>query len=239
MLNFAHRGFKSKYPENTMLAFKKAYEAKADGIELDVHLSKDGKLVIIHDENLLRTCGVDGLVKDFSLKELKKLNAAVGYEGLNEEIPTLREYFDFVKDTNLITNIEIKNGVIQYEGIEEKLYQMIKEYDLFDKVIISSFNHESVLRMKEIDKNLKYAFLEESVLVNPIKYLKENGISCFHPLINTIDENLLEEFSKEGIEVNAWLSSKLSYNLKDCLDMDLDGIISDFPDEVGELLKNK
>lgn len=108
MLNYAHRGFKSKYPENTMLAFKKALESGADGIELDVHLSKDGHLVIIHDENLLRTCGYDTFVKDLILEELKKLNAAYGYGGIDEKIPTLREYFDFVKDTNLITNIEIK-----------------------------------------------------------------------------------------------------------------------------------
>lgn len=237
MLNYAHRGFKAKYPENTMLAFRKALDAGADGIELDVHLSKDGHLVIIHDENLLRTCGCDVFVKDLNLEELKKLNAAYGYDGIDEKIPTLREYFDFVKDTNLITNIEIKNGLIAYDGIEEKLYELMKEYEICDRIIISSFNHESVLRMKEIDSTLKLGFLEESVLANPVKYLKDNGIFYFHPLVNTIDKDLVSKLHDEGIFVNAWLSSKLSYNLEDFVEMGFDGLITDFPDRVDELLK--
>ncbi|MDY3006626.1 glycerophosphodiester phosphodiesterase [Anaerococcus sp. AGMB00486] len=235
MLNYAHRGFKEKFPENTMLAYKKALEYKADGIELDVHLSKDGELVIIHDENLLRTCGEDSLVKDKTLSELKKLNASFDYEEYKEEIPTLREYFDFIKTSNLITNIEIKNGLIFYQGIEEKIYNMIKEYDLKDRVIISSFNHESIMRMKEIDETLKLGFLEESVLANPIKYLKDNGISYFHPLINTINKDLVKMMHDNGIKVNAWMSSKQKYDYLKYLDYDLDGIITDNPEKIYNL----
>ena len=73
-LNFAHRGFSGQYPENTMLAFEKAVEAGADGIELDVQFSKDGKLVIMHDESLLRTAGIDGFVKDYTLEQLKAMD---------------------------------------------------------------------------------------------------------------------------------------------------------------------
>ncbi len=75
-LNFAHRGFSGQYPENTMLAFEKAVEAGADGIELDVQFSKDGKLVIMHDESLLRTAGIDGFVKDYTLEQLKAMDVS-------------------------------------------------------------------------------------------------------------------------------------------------------------------
>ena len=88
MLNLAHRGFKGSYPENTMLAYRKAIEVGADGVEFDVHLTKDGELVIIHDENLIRTCGVDILVKDLSLAELKKYDAANGLSLIHISEPT-------------------------------------------------------------------------------------------------------------------------------------------------------
>ena len=127
--------------------------------------------------------------------------------------------------------------MIAYEGIEEKLYELMKEYEICDRIIISSFNHESVLRMKEIDSTLKLGFLEESVLANPVKYLKDNGIFYFHPLVNTVDKDLVSNLHDEGIFVNAWLSSKLSYNLEDFVEMGFDGLITDFPDRVDELLK--
>ena len=121
MLNIAHRGFKGKYPENTMLAFEKAIEAGADGIEFDLHLSKDGELVIIHDESLERTTDGKSLVCEKTLEELQKLNASKLYPGCEiQRIPTLREYFEFAKDKQKITKIGLKNSSIDYEGIEEK-----------------------------------------------------------------------------------------------------------------------
>ncbi len=142
MINFAHRGFKGKYPENTMLAFNKAIEAGADGIEFDVHLSKDGEIVIIHDETLERTTDGSGLVGEKTLDQLKNLNASKAYPDYQvQRILTLSEYFDFAKDYDIITNIELKTSIIDYPGIEEKVYKVIKEYNLAEKVIISSFNH--------------------------------------------------------------------------------------------------
>ena len=108
-LNFAHRGFRSKYPENTILAFSKAVEAGAHGIEFDVHLSSDGIPVIIHDETLERTCGVFGFVKDKPLEGLRRLNAAAGFvrassaaAPLHEKIPSFEEYCDFIRHKDII-----------------------------------------------------------------------------------------------------------------------------------------
>ena len=141
--NFAHRGFSGKYPENTLLAFEKAVEAQTDGIELDVQLTKDGEIVIIHDETIDRTTNGKGLVVDYTYEELEKFDASYIYTGQFgfNKIPTLREYFNLIKDTNIITNIELKTGINEYQGIEEKVYNLIKEFQLEDRVIISSFNH--------------------------------------------------------------------------------------------------
>ena len=122
--NFAHRGFSGKYPENTLLAFEKAIEAQADGIELDVQLTKDGEIVIIHDETIDRTTNGKGLVADYIYEELEKFDASYIYTGQFgfNKIPTLREYFNLIKDTNIVTNIELKTGINEYQGIEEKVY---------------------------------------------------------------------------------------------------------------------
>ena len=111
--NFAHRGYSGKYPENTLLAFEKALEAGCDGIELDVHLSSDGEVVIIHDELVDRTTDGTGLVGSHTLAQLKTLDASAGFRGVygRNEIPTLREYFELVKEKDVGTNIELKTGV--------------------------------------------------------------------------------------------------------------------------------
>lgn len=113
-LGFAHRGFSGKYPENTMLAFEKALEAGCDGIELDVQLSKDGVVMILHDESLKRTTGAGGYIWQYTKNELEKF-----------EIPTLREYFELVKQEAIITNIELKTGINPY-------YKIIAEDLLFE-----------------------------------------------------------------------------------------------------------
>ena len=122
---FAHRGFSGYYPENTMLAFQKvAEETVADGIELDIQLTKDGEIVIMHDEMLDRTTNGSGWLKDHTLEELKMLSVGVNVKGFfpRQTIPTLREYFTWLKTTKLITNIELKTSYFEYEGIEEKAH---------------------------------------------------------------------------------------------------------------------
>lgn len=129
---FAHRGFSGAYPENTMLAFRKAIEAGADGIELDIHESSDGKLVIIHDESLIRTTGVDKLVSDLTLKELVRIKAAKTKDDAFETpIPSFEEFCDFMASNGLfITNVEIKTNNTWYQDIERKAIDMVRSFGL-------------------------------------------------------------------------------------------------------------
>ena len=121
--NFAHRGFSGKYPENTLLAFSKAIEEGVDGIENDVHLTKDGVLVVMHDELVDRTTNGKGYIKDKTYEELAQLDASYIFKEYGpQKVPTLREYLELVKDTDIITNIELKTGVFEYTGIEQKVY---------------------------------------------------------------------------------------------------------------------
>lgn len=229
--NFAHRGFSGNYPENTMLAFEKALEAGADGIELDVQLTKDGEIVIIHDETIDRTTDGIGEVASYTYDELKKFDASFifrGQMGFNK-IPTLREYFDFVKDTNLITNIELKTGINEYIGIEQKVWDLIQEYNLADRVIISSFNHYSILRMKETAPELKYGLLSEVWIVDAGKYTHNLGVKCYHPHFANLTKEIVKEIKSYGIEINTFTVNR-EEDIKDLISKGIDIIIGNYPD---------
>ena len=235
--NFAHRGFSGKYPENTLLAFQKAIEAGADGAELDVQLTKDGEVVIIHDETIDRTTDGKGYVVDYTYDELSKFDASYVYRGQMgfNKIPTLREYFELVKDLNFITNVELKTGINEYLGIEEKVYDLIKEFKLEKKVIISSFNHFSVLRMKKIAPELKYGFLSEDWIINAGAYTASHDVQCYHPRFNNLIPEVVEELKKNGLEINTWTVNK-EEDIRDLINKKIDILIGNYPDLIKQII---
>lgn len=240
MKNFAHRGFSGKYPENTMLAFQKAYEAGADGIELDVQLTKDGELVIIHDEAVDRTTNGTGYVRDYTLAELRDLDASYVYIGKIEKnlIPTFREYCEWVKDKDLVTNIELKTGVFEYLGIEKQVLDMLLEYQLEDKVIISSFNHFSILRMKEMAPQLKYGLLSEAWIIDAGAYTKSLDVPCYHPIFRNLTPEVVEELKSHNIEINTF-TVNTKEDVLDLYEKGIDIVIGNFPDMVKEVLERE
>ena len=236
--NFAHRGFSGNYPENTMLAFRKAVETEGcDGIELDVHLSKDGEIVIIHDERVDRTCvNNTGLVKDMTLEELQKCDVSFKFAGQCEPqyIPTLREYFELVKDTHIVTNIEIKTSNYEYHGIEQKVYDLIMEYGLKDKIIISSFNHFTIKRMKEVCPDMKCGLLTETWMIDAGAYTKNLGVECLHPIwFNMIGEQF-DEVKANGLEVNVWTVNE-EEDIRTMMNRGVTSIIGNFPDRITKI----
>ena len=235
---FAHRGFSGRYPENTMLSFQKAAELGVDGIELDVHLTKDGELAVIHDESVNRACpGAAGKIKDLTLAELRQLDASylyTGQFGVNR-IPTLREYFDFVKDLPLVTNIELKTNIYAYEGIEQKTAALIRAYRLEDRVIISSFNHYSVLRMQALAPELKYGLLSESWLVEAGAYCRRLGVQCYHPLRGNLIPELVRDLKDHGLEINTFTVNE-EEEVRRFYSLGIDGIIGNYPDMTKRVL---
>lgn len=235
---FAHRGFSGKYPENTMLAFEKAVEIGVDGIELDVHLTKDNEIVIIHDEDIKRTCDGEGLVKDMTADELKRFDASASFRGVYGfcGIPTLREYFDLVKDTDIITNIELKTGVYEYPTIEKRVIDMIKQYGIEEKIILSSFNHFTVKRCEEIAPEIKRGFLTGDWLVDFGKYTTERNAQCCHPWHITLNEEAVREMHAAGREINTWTVNEYE-DIERLAAMGVDSLIGNFPDRMIEKLR--
>lgn len=197
--NIAHRGYSALYPENTLLAFEKAIEAGCDGIEFDVHLTGDGEIVIIHDEDVARTTDGKGLVKDMTLAQLKELDAGSG-----QRIPTLAEYFRLVADAPIVSNIELKNSIIWYDGLEEKVIAAAREHGLMDRVLLSSFNHYSIARCKQLAPSVKCGLLCDCWIVDAGAYTARLGAECLHPAFYSLTPDIAEEIRRHGIEINVW-----------------------------------
>ena len=237
-LNFGHRGFSGRYPENTMLAFEKAIEAGCDGIELDVHLSSDGEVVIIHDERVDRTSDGCGYVGRMSLKELQALDVFAAYRGQYgvNRIPTLKEYLELARDGGIMTNIELKTGIYTYPGIEEKTLKLIDEFGMRDKIIISSFNHYSVKRMQALAPDMVYGLLEESRLIDTVGYTAAQGVQAIHPEYHMVDEEFMAQAKAHGLAVNVWTVNSES-SMRRLADLGVDILIGNYPDLCGEVLK--
>ncbi len=141
-----HRGAMGYRPENTMSSYVHALELGADWVECDVHLSRDGHLIVIHDETLDRTTNGHGLVRDHTLKELKQLDAGEG-----ERIPTLNELLDWARHHDTVVDIEIKNAPLYYEGISDKVVAALREARMTEQAIVISFDHAAVGRIKELE----------------------------------------------------------------------------------------
>jgi glycerophosphoryl diester phosphodiesterase len=144
-----HRGAMGYCPENTLVSFERGLELGADWIELDVHLSSDGALIVIHDETLDRTTNGHGLVRDHTLQQLRALDAGNG-----QRLLTLEEVLDWAHQRNTVLDIEIKNAPVFYPGIEDKVVGAIRETEMLDQVIVISFDHVAVKRVKELEPRI-------------------------------------------------------------------------------------
>lgn len=223
---FGHRGYSAKYPENTLKAFEMAIEAGADGVELDVQMTKDGQLVVIHDETIDRTSNGKGWVKDYTYEELLKFNFNQLFPDLGEmKIPLMSEVFELIKPSNLMINIELKTGIVFYP-MEEKLLELTKQYGMEKRVIYSSFNHESIMKMKKLDPDAVCGFLYMDGTLDMDQYAVEHGVLGLHPaLYNLQYPGFVERCHQKGIALRPWTVNEIEHMLL-CKQMQVETIIT-------------
>ncbi|MBU8879319.1 glycerophosphodiester phosphodiesterase [Bacillus sp. FJAT-29790] len=209
-LIFAHRGYSAIYPENTMKAFKEAEMSGADGIELDVQLTKDGEVVVIHDEKVDRTTNGKGFVKDFTFNEIRKLDAGFQKKTMmkKEPIPSLIEIMEWMKTNQLICNIELKNGVFPYAGMEEKVISLVRSYDMTSRVILSSFNHNSIVNCYRMAPEIETAPLFSENLYMPWVYARSIGAKGMHPKYKVASNKFIQLSLDYGISVRPYTVNK-------------------------------
>lgn len=232
---WAHRGSSGFAPENTMPAFEVAKELDVDGIELDVQMTKDGELVVIHDETINRTSDGKGWVKDFTLEQLRKFNFAKNKPGFGfVTIPTLREVYELFQDTDYIINVELKTSVVPYE-IEEKVHELTVEMGMEDRVLYSSFSHSSVKKMQNYVTKEKTAFLFCDGWLDVASYGAAHGVQALNPAIYYLEmKELVQECHNNDMQVNVWTVNEEEHALR-LRDMGVDTIITNHPGKMREL----
>ncbi|OLN33856.1 glycerophosphodiester phosphodiesterase [Desulfosporosinus metallidurans] len=198
-----HRGAAGTSPENTILSFARGLELGVDGFEFDVQLSRDGEVVICHDERVDRTSDGNGWVKNFTLTELKKLNFGVQFNKY-APIPTLVELLEMLTGRSLILNVEIKTGLIEYPGIVGKVAQLLEKYQVTPQSIISSFEHKTIVEVIENYPHLKTGLLYDCGLISPWLYAQNLGASHLHPHFAFVTPELVRESHLRGIGVHTW-----------------------------------
>ena len=235
-LVWAHRGASGYAPENTLSAFSKAAALGADGVELDVQLTKDGEIVVIHDEMIDRTSDGSGWVKDYTLQQLRSFNFNKTIPGWkHEDIPTLREVYELLKPTGLTINAELKTGIWFYPGLEEKVVSLTQECAMTDKVLYSSFNHYTCVKMHELAPASYVGFLYADGPIDMPGYVASHGGNALHPaLYNLQYPGYLEEAARLGLDINVWTVNEEPY-MKMCCDAGVNAIITNYPDKALEI----
>lgn len=229
----AHRGYSSQYPENTMLAFKKAVEINADGIELDARLTSDGQVVIMHDSSVDRTTNGSGIVREMTLQDIKALDAgsSFGIAFENEPVPLLEEVFSALGNKTLI-NVELAN----YEEIDERsladlVGDLIVDYHLEESVLISSFRFNNLVYIKDKHPTIPCAllanrgfkgFLARNVLTHSI------SVDGLHPYYSDTTEALVNREHQCNRAVRVWTVDDVK-EIKRLNSIGVDAIFSNDP----------
>lgn len=234
----AHRGSRGTRPENTLLAFQEAIAVHSDGIELDVHLSKDGEVVVIHDETVTRTTNGKGYVKDLTLIQLKELDAGSWFDKAYHDckIPTLQEVLDLLKKTGFkgVLNIELKTDVFQYPKIEEKVLALTEPYLSDFPIIYSSFHYDTLKKIKVLHKEADIALLFSKKGKNIFNLGEDILVGGWHPKFSILRS--LPPFETTHIPLRVWtVNRKVEMQL--CLRKNIDSIITDFPERALQMRK--
>ena len=238
MVNIAHRGASGHAPENTMEAFQKGFEMKSDYIEIDVQMTKDGELVVIHDTTVNRTTDGTGKVGDLTLEEIRQLDAGswFGESYAGEGVPTFEEVLDGFRGKVGIL-VELKAPEL-YPGMEEKIADALIERNMSmpnnDKIIIQSFNHESMKKSKALLPNLSHGVLTggswadvtEEQLAHFATYA-----DYFNPTMNIVTDELVSDVHEAGMDIYPYTSRSQEQALR-LFDLKVDGIITVYPEHV-------
>ncbi|WP_291151525.1 glycerophosphodiester phosphodiesterase [Flavobacterium sp. UBA7680] len=225
MLKIAHRGAKAYEPENTLQAFQKALDLNSDGIELDVHLSADEHIIVIHDETIDRTTNGKGFVNDFTLAELKSFLI----DG-KDQIPTLNEVFDLV-DKKCLINIELK-GL----GTPSKIVSLIEKYILeknwnYDHFIVSSFDWNMLQETSNLNPKIAIGVLTEENLDTALAFAEKIKAKAINPDFQLLNAENVKEIQGKGFLVLPWTVNS-EKDIQKVKSYNVDGIISDNPDKI-------
>ncbi|WP_103998765.1 glycerophosphodiester phosphodiesterase [Flavobacterium urumqiense] len=225
MLKIGHRGAKGHESENTLISFQKALNMQVDGIELDVHLSADGELMVIHDETIDRTTNGKGFVNKLSLRELKTFQIDDKHQ-----IPMLKEVFDLVNQDCFI-NIELKS----YDAAE-KVVSLIEKYVTkkgwkYDRFLVSSFDWNALQQVRFLNEEIPIGILTETDLDLALAFAKFIQAKSIHPYFHLLTKENTAKIQEKGIQVYPWTINEIE-DIQKIIAFNVNGIITDFPNRI-------
>ena len=231
LLNFAHRGSLSEAPENTLPAIKKAVEHNAKGIEIDIQLSKDGHIIIIHDHTFSRFNRNAGRVNGYTLEEIKQIDVGSSFSDAFSGITlaTLDEVLTVVPE-HILLNIEIKNIPVIYDGIEKRLVECLEKNNRKQNIIISSFDHTALEKLQKLAPDIPIGMLFHYPIIKPWEYAKNSKleVTSIHPNAVFLDKEFIEECHAQGYKVYPYTVNKfVEYN--QFVAWGVDGVFSNNP----------
>lgn len=232
MINYAHRGASEYFPENTLRSFYAGLEMGADGIETDIQRTKDGVLVLHHDDTLKRTAGVDGRVCDYTYAELLKMDfgAFKGERFAGERIVTLDTFLTHFGAMNLTFALEIKQ-----EGVEADVLALIEKHGCRDKVIVTSFKWEAITEVRRLDPTIRIGWLTGEITPEVLDRLEKHGMQQVCPKAMNVGAEAMRLAVERGFSVRFWGISDVSV-MKHALALGGDGMTVNFPDKLTEAL---
>ena len=230
METIAHRGNVARAPENTMAAFRSAIDLGVDMVEMDLQLTRDGAVVVVHDEELGRTVPGKGQVQERTLVQLQELDAggwfAPAFAG--ERIPTLEQVLDLFKPTPVQINLELKTNQIPYPGLAERVVAQVLEQGMEEQVILSSFNHETLRAVQQITRKIPCAALFSLRLLEPWEYLARYDFQALHVMRHGCTPEVVRECQARGFQVRVWTVNE-EPEARRLAGMGVDGIITNDP----------
>ncbi len=249
-LILAHRGASARAPENTLAAFRLARELGADGIELDVQLTRDKVPVVIHDDTIDRTTDGHGTVTAMTIGEITRLDAGSwkGQEFRGEPIPTLAQVFEGLMDwlkpigrtRPALINVELKTERVNTEGLEREVLNVISRYGVEDRILLSSFNPLSLYRAKKINPRIPRGLLYDNSL--PIYFRNAwfrwlASPQAMHPEHPMIDARYMEWAKSKRLAVNTWTVDSPQEAIR-LYKLRVNGIITNVPDIIRAAVEN-
>jgi glycerophosphoryl diester phosphodiesterase len=238
----AHRGASQVAPENTMPAFLKAIQAGADAIELDVQMTRDNQVIVIHDEWLNRTTDGHGFVCNMTAKSMRQLDAGSWFHPTfaNTKVPLLAEVLDFVSQKGIAIHIELKNNLIPYPGLENEVIQLIRQFRMENSVVLSSFRFDSLYHCQHLAPHIRRGFLCWNVvqILDHRDGWKELELFSVHPHISMLSASLRPVY-EEGLRIYPYVVERKS-QLQQCVTYGVDGFFTNSPRQAKRLLlKNR
>lgn len=242
---YAHRGNSGFFPENTICAFKKSLYLGVYGIELDVHKTKDGVLVVHHDETVDRMFEGKGYIKKLTLEQIKELTIKDDEYKDNPEckIPTLDEVLELIEPTNLNLNIELKNNKIAYKDIEKDVVALVKKYKMEKRVVISTFNVKSLKKLSKLNSKIKTAYLVSALtfkrggLKKALKTCKDCKCTYIHPSYDLVNKEFVDEAHKKDILVQVYTVNSITI-MRKLINFKVDGIFTNYPKIINTIVND-